>query len=41
MLLLTTLRLEAQEQADNELTIDARLNTRGEYRQGGFKPDST
>ncbi len=41
MLLLTTIRLEAQEQADNELTIDARLNTRGEYRQGGFNPDST
>ena len=38
MLLVTS--VHAQE-ADNEFTIDAKLNTRGEIRVGGFNPDST
>lgn len=38
-ILFACLNMQAQE-ADNEFSIDARLTTRGEYRQGGFQPDS-
>ena len=38
-IVMLNLGLFAQE-ADNEFTIDAKLNTRGEIRVGGFQPDS-
>ena len=37
--LLLSFGLKAQE-ADNEFTIGAKLNSRGELRIGGFKADS-
>lgn len=37
--LMSPLLMHAQE-ADNEFTIDAKVNTRGEFRYGGFNPDS-
>lgn len=37
--LLFSFGLKAQE-ADNEFSLDAQLVTRGEFRMGGFKPDS-
>ena len=37
--LLFSFGLKAQ-QADNEFSLDAQLVTRGEYRMGGFRPDS-
>lgn len=37
--MLFTFGLKAQE-ADNEFSLDAQIVTRGEYRMGGFKPDS-
>ena len=38
LIMMTALNLQAQE-ADNEFTIDAKINTRGEIRVGGFNPD--
>ncbi|MBQ3733589.1 MAG: hypothetical protein II859_06475 [Bacteroidales bacterium] len=40
LFILLVTSVHAQE-ADNEFTIDAKLNTRGEIRVGGFNPDST
>ena len=37
--LLFSFGLKAQ-QADNEFSLDAQLVTRGEFRMGGFRPDS-